>query len=144
MCFLTFICNYLFLFHSLFYYKNGDWVFHLMEVLLYQACENELTIGEAVQVCCSVVQSFLSNCCQNCASKTWSLYILMWIICYPMCMSHSMSILSGNYTYPFFSDTFVKNELCNRIINSMDLLFSNSVTYCIEQLHQVFQFVCLV
>ena len=77
MRFLTYFCNYLFLFHTLFYYKNGDWVFHLMEVLLYQACENGLTLGQALQVCCSVVQSFLSNCCQNCATKTWSLYIVM-------------------------------------------------------------------
>ena len=70
MCFLTYICNYLFLFHTLFYYKNGDRVFHLMEVLLYQACENGLTLGQALQVCCSVVQSFLSNWCQHCATKT--------------------------------------------------------------------------
>ena len=84
MRFLTYICNYLLLFHTLFYYKNGDWVFHLMEVLLYQAYENGLTLGQALQICCSVVQSFLSNCCQNCATKTWSLYIVMWIICYPM------------------------------------------------------------
>ena len=33
-----------------------------MEVLLYQACENGLTLGQALQVRCSVVQSFLSNC----------------------------------------------------------------------------------
>ena len=45
-------------------------VFHLMEVLLYQACENGLTLGQALQVTCSVVQIFLSNCCQNCATKT--------------------------------------------------------------------------
>ena len=55
-----------------------------MEILLYQACENGLTLGQALQVCCFVVQSFLSNCCQNCATKTWSLYNVMWIICYPM------------------------------------------------------------
>ena len=55
-----------------------------MEVVLYQACENGLTLGQDLQVCCSVVKSFLSNCCQNCATKTWSLYIVMWIICYPM------------------------------------------------------------
>ena len=84
MCILTYICNYLFLFHTLFYYKNGDWVFLLMEVLLYQACENGLTLGQVLQVCCSVVQSYLSNCCQNCATKTWSVYNEMWIICYPM------------------------------------------------------------
>ena len=39
-CFLTYICNYLFLFHTLVCYINFDGVFHLMEVLLYQACEN--------------------------------------------------------------------------------------------------------
>ena len=83
MCFLTYICNYLFLFHTLFYYKNGNWVFHLTEVLLYQACENGSTLGQALQVCCSVVQSFLSNCCQNCATKTRSLYNGMWLS-YPM------------------------------------------------------------
>ena len=33
-----------------------------MEVLLYQACENGLTVGQALQVCCSVVQSFRQNC----------------------------------------------------------------------------------
>ena len=122
MCFLTYICNYLFLFHTLFYNKNGDWVFHLMEVLLYQACENGLTLGQALQVCCSVIQSFLSNCCQNCATQTWSLYNVMWIICYPMllfskaifsheiCMSHSMSILSGKYIYPFFSTHLSKTN----------------------------------
>ena len=43
------------------------------------------------------------------------------ILSHENCMSHSMSILSGKYTYPFF-DTFVKNEFCNRIINSMDWL----------------------
>ena len=32
----------------------------MMEGLLYQACENGLTLGQALQVCCSVVQSFLS------------------------------------------------------------------------------------
>ena len=42
----------------------------LLEVFLYQACENGLTLGQALQECCSVVQSFLSNCCQNCAIKT--------------------------------------------------------------------------
>ena len=74
MCFLTYICNYLFLFHTLFYYKNGDWVFHQV---FYQACENRLTLGQALHVCCSVAQSFLSNCCQNCATITWSLYNVM-------------------------------------------------------------------
>ena len=59
MCFLTYICNYISLFHTLFYYKNGDLFFHLMEVLLYQAYENGLTLGQALQVCCSVLQSFL-------------------------------------------------------------------------------------
>ena len=46
------------------------------------------------------------------------------------------------YMSIFFS-TFVKNEFCNRIINSMDWLYSISVTFCIEQLHQVFQSACL-
>ena len=155
MCFLTHICKYLFLLHTLFYYKNGDWVFHLMEVLLYQACENGLTLGQALLVCCSVEQSFLSNCCQNCATKTWSLYNVMWVICYPMLLLakqyYRMKIVwvilcqyyQGNIHIHFF-DTFVKNEFCNRIINAMDWLYSNSVTFCIEQLHQVFQSVCLV
>ena len=37
--------------------------------LAYQACENGLTLGQALQVWCSVVQSFLSHCCQDCAAK---------------------------------------------------------------------------
>ena len=66
------------------------------------------------------------------------------ILSHENCMSQAMSILSGKYTYPFFFDSFVKNEFCNRSINSMDWLNSNSVTFCIEQPHQVFKSVCLV
>ena len=65
------------------------------------------------------------------------------ILSHENCMSHSMSILSGKYTYPFF-DTFDKNEFCNHIIYSIDWFFSNSVTFCIKHQHQVFQSVCLV
>ena len=65
------------------------------------------------------------------------------ILSHENCMSHYMSILSGKYTYPFF-DTFAKNEFCNHIIISMDGLYSNSMTFYIEQLHQVFLSVCLV
>ena len=80
---------------------------------------------------------------------------VMWIICYPMLLlanniiarklyeSFYVNIIREIYISIFF-DTFVKNEFCNRIINSMDLLYSNSVNFCIEQLHQVFQSVCLV
>ena len=79
-----------------------------------------LTLGQALQVCCSVVQSYLSNCCQNCAAKPSSLCNVMWIICYPLllfsktilshgnCISHSVSILSGTYTYPFLSTNLSK------------------------------------
>ena len=63
-------------------------------------------------VCCSVVQSFLSNCCQNCATKTWSLYNLLpnfafskAVLSHENCTSHSMSILPGKYTYPFSFST---------------------------------------
>ena len=65
------------------------------------------------------------------------------ILSHENCMSHSVSVLSGTYTYPFF-DKFVKNVFCNRIVNSMDWLYSNSVALCIEQLHQVIQSGCLV
>ena len=80
-----------------------------MEVLLYQGCENGLTPGQALQVCCSVVkllselryqdmisvQCNVNNLLPNVAfSKT--------ILSHENCMSHSMSILSGKYTFPFF------------------------------------------
>ena len=122
MCFLTYICDNIFLFHTLFYYKNGDGVFHLMEVLLYQACENGLTLGQALQVYCSIVQSFLSNCCQNCATNTWSLYIVMWIICFPMLLLakqyHRMKIVwvilcqyyQGNTHIHYFSTHLSKTN----------------------------------
>ena len=92
-----------------------------MEVLLYQACENGLTLGQALQVCCFVVQSFLSNCCQNCATKTWSLYNVMWIICYPMLLLtkqyYRMKIVwvilcqyyKGNIHFNFF-DTLILSK----------------------------------
>ena len=68
-----------------------------MEVLLYQACENGLTLGQALHVCCSVVQSFLVNCCQNCATKQCNVNNLLpdvalskAIQSHENCMSHSM------------------------------------------------------
>ena len=83
-----------------------------MEVLLYQACENGLTLGHALQVCSSVVQSFLSICCQNCGTMIYvqcnvnhllpNVAFSKAILLHAICMSHSMSILSGKYTYPFF------------------------------------------
>ena len=51
------------------------------------------------------------------------------VLSHENCMSHSMSKLSGTYTYPFFGH-IVKNVFCNRIANSMDWLSSNSVTFC--------------
>ena len=114
MCFLTCICNYLFLFHTQFYYKNGDLVFHLMEVLLYQACEpvNSWSSFAGMLFCCTKlsvkllselryqdmisVQCHVNNLLPNFAfSKA--------ILSNESCMSHSMSLLSGKYTYPFFS-----------------------------------------
>ena len=127
MCFLTYICYYLFLFHTLFYYKNGDCVFHLMEVLLYQACENGLTLCQALPVT-KLSDKLLSELrYQDMISVHCNVNNLLPIVAFSKAilshensMSHSMSILSGKYTYPFF-DTFVKNEFCNRIVNSYGL-----------------------
>ena len=118
-----------------------------MEVLLYQAYENGLTLGQALQICCTKLsvkllsklryQDMISVYC-NVNNLLPNVSFNKAILSHENCMSHSMSILSGKYIYPFF-DIFVKNELCNHIINSMDWLYSNGVTFCIEQLHQVFQ-----
>ena len=92
---------------------------------------SELRYQDMISVQCNVI-NLLPNVAFNKA-----------ILSNENCMGHSMSISSGKYTYPFF-DTCVKNEFCNRIINSMDWLYSNSVTFFIEHLHQVFQSVCFV
>ena len=149
MCFLTYICN----FHTPFDYKNGNWVFHLMEVLLYQACENGLPLGQALQVCCSVVQSFLSNCCHNCATKTWSLYNVIWIICCPMLLLakqyYRMKILwvilcqyyQGNIYISIFSTPLSKTNFA--IASSIPWTGFIPIAW-LSALNQVFQSVCLV
>ena len=97
MCFLTYICNYLFLIQTLFYYKNGDPVFHLMEVLLcgyvvllYRAfCQTvvKLRYQDMISVQCNV-----NNLLPNVAfSKA--------ILLHENYMSHSISILSGKYIH---------------------------------------------
>ena len=78
-----------------------------MDVWLFR-----LTLGPALQVCCSVVQSFLSNCCQNCAAKPSSVQCILnnllstvafskAILLHENCMCHSVSILSRTHTYLF-------------------------------------------
>ena len=59
------------------------------------------------------------------------------ILSHETCISHSVSILSGTYTISISCDKLVKNVFCNRIVNAMDWVYSNSVAFCIEQLHQV-------
>ena len=109
-----------------------------MEVLLYQACENRLTLGQAGMLfCCTKLSGKLLSelCYQDMISVQCNVNNLLpnvafskAILSHENCMSHSMSILSGKYTYPFFFDIFVKNKFCHSIINSMDWLYSNSVT----------------
>ena len=93
-----------------------------MEVLLYQACENGLTLGQALQVCCSVVQKLsvklLSELCyQDMISVQCNVNNLLpndafskAILSHENGMSHSMSILSGKYTYQFFSTHLSKTN----------------------------------
>ena len=81
-----------------------------MEVLLYQACENGLTLGQALQVCCSVVQLLPELHYQDIISVQCNVNNLLpnvafskAILSHENCMSYSMSIISGTYKYPFFS-----------------------------------------
>ena len=76
MCFLTYICKYIFLFHTLFYYKNGDWVFHLMEfcfIKLVKTGKHWSSFAGSLFCCTKLSVKLLSE-----------LYNAMWIICYPI------------------------------------------------------------
>ena len=108
MCFLTYICYYLFLFHTLFYYKNGNWVFHLMEVLLYQVCVNVLRTWSSfagMLFCCTKLSvKLLSELrYQDMISAQCNVNNLLPNVAFSKAiLSHenSMSIFSGKYTYP--------------------------------------------
>ena len=82
-----------------------------MEVLLYQPCENGLTLGQALlselrYQNMIFVQYNLNNMLPN-PNVAFSKAILS----HENCMSHSMSILSGKYTYPFFRHICQKTNL---------------------------------
>ena len=74
-----------------------------MEVLLYPACENGLTLGQALQVCCKKpsvkllselrYQDMISVNC-NVNNLLPNVAFSKAILSHANCMSHSMSILS--------------------------------------------------
>ena len=81
-----------------------------MEVLLYQACENGSSFAGMLLFCCTKLSvKLLSELdYQDTISVQW--YVIKLpnvafskeILSHENCLSHSMSILSGKYTYPFF------------------------------------------
>ena len=104
-------------------------------------CCTKLSVKQLSELRCKAIIAVQCNVNNLLSTVAFSKAILS----HENCMSHSVSVLPWTYTckYPFF-DKFVKNVFCNRIVNSMDWLYSNSVALCIEQLHQVIQSGCLV
>ena len=118
MCFLTYICNYLFFYFMLcFIIKTAIESFHFMEVLLYQA--NTWSSFACMLFCCTKlsVKHLLELRYQDMISVQCNVNNLLpnvdfskVILSHENCMSHSMSILSGKYTYPFFSTHLSKTN----------------------------------
>ena len=89
-----------------------------MEVLLYQACENGLTLAGMLFCCTKLSVKLLSELrYQDMISVQCNVNNLLpnvafskAILSHINCMSHSMSILSGKYKYPYFSTHLSKTS----------------------------------